>query len=153
MSPLPQFDNPPLIETILSVRLSPKTTIQIPLEGLLSQPLTEVISRIVSFARLPPNWDSYHAKEVDPLLIESALQFLIQEIPRSLPLPSAVPTTAGGIQLEWHCNGVDLEIAFRSPRNLHVWFEDLIDGSESEFSITDDFLPLEPLFNRLSRKN
>lgn len=153
MSPLPQFDNPPLIETILSVRLSPSTTIQIPLEGLLSQPLLEIISQIVSFARLPPNWDSYGAKEIDPQFIESALQFLIQEIPRSLPLPSAVPTTTGGVQLEWHCNGVDLEIAFCSPRLLHVWFEDLDAGCESEFSITDDFRRLAPLLNRLSRLN
>lgn len=153
MSPLPQHDSPPLIETLLSVRLAPNSIIQIPFEGSLGQPLIEVISKIVGFARLPDNWDTYGAHPIDPQLIAAALQFLIHGIPNAAPLPSAVPTTAGGIQLEWHCNGVDLEITFCSPHVVRIWFEDLDVGTESQFSIADDFSPLAPMLDRLSRSN
>ena len=53
-------------------------------------------------AALPPGWDSYGAKEITPLAIDGCRAFA-----NSM---SIVPTSEGGIQLEWHALGVDLEI-------------------------------------------
>ena len=123
-----------------------------PLPELNNPLLRETLLRIIDFGRLPSNWDSYGARKIEPQSVAAAIKFLIHETPGSLPLPSVVPTTAGGVQLEWHCNGVDLEVAFCSPSLIEVWFEDLENGCQSEFSISDDFQPLAPLFDRLSRK-
>lgn len=60
---------------------------------------------VLSYARLPANWDSYGAAPVSPAAIRAAMAFLA-EVDRHLPRGSFEPyTTApipdGGIQLEW----------------------------------------------------
>lgn len=53
-------------------------------------------------ADLKANWDSYGA----PALSSAALK-----VARTmLDAPQVVPTPGGGIQLEWHQDGLDIEI-------------------------------------------
>ena len=58
------------------------------------------------------NWDSYEASPIHESAILRAFNILSEIVNPSfsLPAPSVVPTAKGGIQLEWHRNGVDLEI-------------------------------------------
>jgi hypothetical protein len=46
-------------------------------------------------------------------LIEAAAKHLITLMPNDIPAPSVVPTTPGGLQFEWHMQGIDLEIEMR----------------------------------------
>jgi hypothetical protein len=43
-----------------------------------------------------------------------------------------VPTARGGIQLEWHTRGIDLEIELAVPEGIHVLYEDAAGEEEWE---------------------
>jgi hypothetical protein len=58
------------------------------------------------FAGLPRNWDSYGAKKINPVAIRWAKELLDKLGDGWIP----VPTPEGGVQLEWHRDGVDIEI-------------------------------------------
>ena len=69
------------------------------------------------------------ATRTQPEAVERLLQVLTEVLDSHTPPPCIVPTHEGGVQAEWHCNGVDLEIEvtpagaveyyFRSPLEEH----------------------------------
>lgn len=66
-------------------------------------------NKLQELASLQPNWDTYGALPIDQLAIDYAatmLQLLQQQ--NILP-PSIVPMCDGGLQLEWHVRGWDVE--------------------------------------------
>ena len=80
---------------------------------------------------LPLDTDGWStgATRTQPEAVERLLQVLTEILDSQAPPPSIVPTHAGGVQAEWHRNGVDLEIEvtpagaveyyFRSPLEEH----------------------------------
>ena len=62
---------------------------------------------------LPDGWDSYGAPALDKAIVDSARQFL-QRV-------SVVPCSDGGVQLEWHTHGIDMEIEFEPDGRLGVY--------------------------------
>lgn len=71
--------------------------------------------------QLQPNWDSYGARTIRLSCAARAL-FVYLSL-RAASCPWVVPTNDGGIQLEWHQNGEDLEIEIRPNRvpGLYFW--------------------------------
>jgi len=65
------------------------------------------LKRVQGFSELKPGWDSYDALPIDPEVIEQAKRLL----PRLGWGWVAVPTASGGIQLERHCFGLDMELS------------------------------------------
>lgn len=61
--------------------------------------------KFLELLELKPNWDSYHAKEIDVQSAINADMFLNKHV-------NIIPTVSGGIQLEWHVHGLDIEISF-----------------------------------------
>lgn len=49
-----------------------------------------------------------------------------------------VPTSPGGVQLEWHRNLIDLEIEFSSSGEATVYCERIDDGPSWEKSLEED---------------
>lgn len=93
------------------------TTRQSPGDGLVraSGRLEIAIHQASELVQLPEGWDSYEAKPVSSQAARAAIAFLVKAasaVP-NLPVPAVVPTVPGGIQLEWHRQGVDLEIEFK----------------------------------------
>jgi hypothetical protein len=70
---------------------------------------------------LPLGWNSYSARPVDPRTIEVAGGLLAAVMAHHTAPPTVVPTVRGGIQLEWHRNGIDLEIRFDPSRPTTVY--------------------------------
>ena len=73
--------------------------------------------------QLPGGWDSYGAKPVSSDAARAATTLMVKEasaVP-NLAAPAVVPTVRGGLQLEWHRQGVDLEIEFE-PDGSGSWF-------------------------------
>jgi len=62
--------------------------------------------RFAEISKLEANWDSYGASPIDRRAIESARR-VIAALSHS---PQIVPTTSGGIQLEWHRDGIDFDL-------------------------------------------
>jgi hypothetical protein len=93
--------------------------------------VSQVSETIRGFAdKLPENWNSYQAKRTDQATAQAAIELLVEIVQPNTPRPEVVPTAAGGVQVEWHIHGIDLEINVRSQEQLGVAFEDLASGEE-----------------------
>jgi hypothetical protein len=90
-----------------------------------------VLHEICRLGSLPANWNSYGAQPIQPAIAVEAIIFALNYLVQGDPLPSVVPTARGGILLEWHEGGVDLEVDIRSPSWFHVALE--VEGNQEEF--------------------
>ena len=90
-----------------------------------------LVQQICEIGSLPENWNSYGAQQIRPEAARVAITFLLHCLSANDPFPSVVPTACGGILLEWHEGGIDLEVDIRSPSLIHVAFED--GETEEEF--------------------
>jgi hypothetical protein len=59
---------------------------------------------------LPANWNSYGALPVNHLAIGNAARLAMNSMNQLVPAPTVVPTNRGNVRLEWHRDGVDLEV-------------------------------------------
>lgn len=82
----------------------------------------EQLGRVLN---LPEGWDSYGAKKIDLACVASAIDILLQVMHDETPPPAVVPTSCGGLQLEWHALGMDLELEIRSPALVLASYENL----------------------------
>ena len=87
---------------------------------------------------LPPNWDSYHAVAIDPKIVHYAMNFIETVLGPSTPAPRVVPLTSGGLQLEWHRNGIDLEVVFDQGEEPFFYCKNRVTGEESEHDLPQD---------------
>jgi hypothetical protein len=92
---------------------------------------------------LPSDWDSYGALSIDPDIAASAVTLLLNIMAEYDAMPAVVPTSHGGVLLEWHDGGIDLEVDVRSPSSIDVYFE--YDGVEEEFVDADAEIVQEKL--------
>lgn len=90
-----------------------------------------LLTKVCELGNLPPDWNSYGARPIDPETAVSATMIMLNVMSAGDPQPAAVPTSRGGVLLEWHEGGIDLEVDVRSPSSVHVFFEDK--GIEEEF--------------------
>lgn len=105
--------------------------------------IRSAVARVSSLTALAPGWDSYGAPPVEADSALQAVEFLLGVALPHLPPPAIVPLSDGGIQLEWHEGGVDLEISF-SDREPGVYVEDRDGGEAAE-------LPLDQAARVLAR--
>lgn len=100
---------------------------------------------------LAPNWDSYGARPIDPVHVFAALELLVLVMQDGTPAPAVVPTNRDGVQLEWHTQGIDLEIETLSLHRRHVSFEDSATNDEWDGEVVSNLTPLVDCIRRLSR--
>lgn len=99
---------------------------------------------------LEPNWDSYGAKSIRRCHVESALRLLLEVSGADTPKPAVGPTVGGGVVIEWHTNGVDLEIETLLGHGFLVSFEDPDLGIEWDREMAGDVADLVKCVRRLS---
>jgi hypothetical protein len=107
------------------------------------------IEAIVSKLLLGPDWDSYGASEISPEAVEQAIKLLLGTACEDTTAPWVVPTSSGGIQLEWHTDKDDLEVEviglgrgliyWRSRRDNQEWEGDLVTNSDRLRSLLPRF--------------
>ena len=102
--------------------------------------------------QLEPDWDTYGGSPIDPRCVVAALRLAFDIFPDEMPVPSVVPTSRGGLQLEWHTRGVDLEVEFLSPTRVCGLFEDAISGTSWEKDLSSDLGPLVEAISALSQR-
>lgn len=104
----------------------------------------EVQSRLIEFAKMEAGWNSYGAPPVTWDAGMFALNVLNDVMRPRTPMPQVVPSSVGGVQLEWHEKGIDLEIHITAPYRCELWFQDHnapnMPGVALE--LTDDFSAL-----------
>lgn len=116
--------------------------------------LPGALGRLVSLLQLPPGWDTYGSLPISPTALVSILSALAYALPPDVPEPSIVPTSDGGIQVEWHVAGIDIESQTLDGTALQTWVRDMNDDfcSEVEEDATRPSLLMEGL-NRLARSH
>ncbi len=110
------------------------------------------VDALGSLLELDAEWDSYGGHAVDPNCVRAALKLAFDVLQDDSPSPSVVPTSQGGVQLEWHTSGVDLEIEVVSPTRLYGYFEDQRARATWEKDLTFDRGPLVEAIASLSRQ-
>lgn len=81
---------------------------------------------------LPANWDGAGAVSLQLPAATTALRLMTQFMSDDCVYPAIVPTNVGGLQLEWHRRGVDLEIRIEPTGQATYFFEGLKSGESQE---------------------
>ena len=114
--------------------------------------LMPVFSALSELLALAANWDSYGAPSVDPMSVASALEALSWVMRSDTIVPTVVPTVEGGVQLEWHTRGIDLEIEVSPPGRSYVCFYDRQGDAQWEGELRFNLSRLQDVVLRLSRR-
>lgn len=101
---------------------------------------------------LPPGWDSYGARPIDPACVRAAIDVAFALLNERTPAPVVVPTSSGGVQFEWHTRGIDLEIEVRSPSRISACFEDQRTQTSWDAEQLHDFSRLRDALRELARR-
>lgn len=92
--------------------------------------LNRTVTELVRLLWLPKDWNSDNPEQINPKAIEKMLALLLVILePDSTP-PVVVPTTRGGVQVEWHQNKVDFEIEATGSGKLGFFFSGLTGDKE-----------------------
>lgn len=95
--------------------------------------LWHVMDAIRRFAALAPSWDSYGARPLNPSAVRRILGLLPALLSDNAPEPTIIPTREGGLQVEWHRNGIDLEVRVPPSGPIAHFFADAKSGDEHEW--------------------
>jgi len=109
--------------------------------------LNQTIAEIVRLMWLPRDWNSDNPRQIEPKSIEKILAVLLTILDSDSTPPAVVPTTRGGVQVEWHQNGIDLEIESFNSSKLEYYFSD--SKGDKEGTIEDDPAILKQFTSRL----
>ncbi len=107
---------------------------------------------VLRISKLPQNWDGYGASQVSSHAITKALRLIHWLVERQAPRPHVVPTTAGGIQIEWHQNQVDAEIDIAADGIAEIDVADLTSGEEWSKPLEADAEALRQALELLGRR-
>ena len=83
-----------------------------------------IVHRLNYLLLLAENWDSYGAKKISQVSAIKVLNILTNNVPDLFPCPDLIPSNDGGIQIEWHIRGIDLEIDVPESGLIGVYFMD-----------------------------
>jgi len=92
------------------------------------------IRRLAALAQLERGWDGAEAPAISETALIGAQWFLrVAMKPSTIP-PNVVPTAAGGVQLEWHAKGFDVEVELGPGSEVNIYVGELATGDEYEGS-------------------
>lgn len=89
---------------------------------------------------LQVGWDSYGGAMISRAVLLAVKQWLRAVATIDTVPPSVVPLGSGGVQVEWHDRGRDLEVAIETPGVFEVCYSSpdrTIDGEMTEDQIRD----------------
>lgn len=81
------------------------------------------VQTLIELLELPGGWNSYKATPIRKENVSVAVDLLGRLMHRGTPTPDVVPRVRGGVQLEWHTRGINLEITIDSPQEVSLFAE------------------------------
>ena len=124
----------PLVRTTLQEspwRPAPRIAIRAPRRDL-PEELLHAIERACELQGLPRGWNSHGAEPVSNAAFTQTVEFLTAYLVRGIAGPVLVPTVRGGLQLEWHRRGVDVEVEVGPDGSVSWCAEDRRSGQDVE---------------------
>ena len=119
------------------MRPVPKIAIRSPSVALPEQ-FRRAVYRAIELRQLPKGWNSYGAEPVSDAAFVRTVTFLCEYVVAGVPGPSLVPTVRGGLQIEWHRCGVDIEVEVNPEGSVFWCAADRRTGEEVEASLAGD---------------
>ena len=120
----------------------------------IGQPLPKwfdpLMQGFVDLLTLPPNWDSYDAVTIEPKADDAAMAFIHGLLGPMSAVPRVVPLADGGLQLEWHRHGIDLEIVFENGEQPYFFHKNRITDEESDYALPENNHLLKSIIARLT---
>jgi hypothetical protein len=101
-------------------RNSPAPSVPITTEG-----YVQTVQTLIRLLELPGGWNSYKASPIRKENVNVAVELLARLMRANTPAPNVVPKVRGGVQLEWHTRGVNIEVAIDSPEEVTFFAEDI----------------------------
>jgi hypothetical protein len=105
------------------------------------------LDRISGLTALAVGWNGYDAREVKADMAIDTAKFLTKVAFPRIAAPSIVTLSDGGVQVEWHRGGVDIEIVF-SDEEPGVYVVDR-EGGEVELPLTEAVPTIAKYWRRL----
>jgi hypothetical protein len=115
--------------------------------------LPPTLDRLRHVLELPQGWDSYGGDPVSLSTAYYALRFLASVTTPDTPPPSIVPGVAGELQIEWHVNGMDIEVGVDPTGRLAGFFEDARTAQEWEEVPMTDLAPIRGAVETLTERS
>lgn len=84
----------------------------------------EALNAINQVITLEEGWDSYGGQSTTIQAVLRALDFMNGILTSEAPMPQITAVPDGGLQLEWHTPGRDLEVEFRPEEGAYVYYWD-----------------------------
>ncbi len=112
-----------------------------------------VFEQLHDVSRLDEGWDGFGAGPIRRDVVTFTAHVLDQIMLPTAPPPQVTPMSHGGLMLEWHENGIDLEIEIEKPGRLWVSFEDHIEHIEHEGPMTVDLQQLLMPISKLTKQS
>lgn len=109
-----------------------------------------VVRAAKNFAQLGPNWDSEGASAVNPNAVASCIQLLAQLATPGTPPPDLLPNSTGNVSIEWHRNGIDLEIEVGPHGPLYAHCENARTNEEWEGSASSTLIRAASCLSKLT---
>lgn len=82
-----------------------------------------VEARLKKLGGYQTGWDGYCSAPPHPSVIAYARSALHSVMQFGTPVPSIVPMSEGGLQIEWHQDGYDIELAIYSTDDVDLSIE------------------------------
>ena len=82
------------------------------------------LQRLFDLLVLPRDWDSNGSGPPSFSAVIEAFTFLTRVLSPGAAPPSAVPLSGGGVQLEWHRRGTDVEVTLGPVEDRGMYIED-----------------------------
>lgn len=114
--------------TIIETRKAPSAT----------RGYVRTVQTLIELLELPGGWNSYNAKPIRKENVTFAVDLLSRLMHGNTPGPNVVPKVRGGVQLEWHTRGINLEISIDSPDGVKFFAEDISRSQEAVESDLDE---------------
>jgi hypothetical protein len=103
----------------------------------------------IDLLTLPPDWNSYGAGANDEGIVLHAMHFISGLLGPASPAPRIVPLSGGGLQLEWHRKGIDLEVVFDRDGRPFFSQRNRLTGEDSEHELPEDSILLRSIIAKL----
>jgi hypothetical protein len=109
------------------------------------------LSRLQQLSQLMENWDSYGGRRPHDDAMVTALGLLARLLRHDSAPPVIVPTSEGGVQLEWHQAGRELEVRVGPTAEISAFrFDEAAgQGATLDHISLSDLAPLVTLAGRL----
>jgi hypothetical protein len=109
----------------------------------------DALDRLRRLTDLSTGWDGHTGKPTTVNAAVYGLEVLGRIMGAGVPLPSIMPLSNGGLQLEWHRKGWDIEIEIVGGPRIVVFTHNLATGEEEEIELDTDLSLLALVTSRI----